>query len=102
MCFCPETYKWNPNGMRCEKTVVVENSIKENTLSTNPSSCFVFRGTKMCRCPSDYRWDMKQQLCKLSCMFLLPYFAFVAVALVFASAFPACVIFRGCFFKCNL
>jgi len=66
LCFCPDTYKWNRHGMRCEKTVVVENSIKENTLSTNPSRCFMFLGTKMCKCPSDYKWDMKQQLCKLS------------------------------------
>ncbi|XP_065067753.1 hemicentin-1-like isoform X2 [Rhopilema esculentum] len=66
MCFCPQTFKWNRYGMRCEKTIVLHNSVKERFLLPNPNRCFMFHNTKFCRCPSDYKWDMARRHCRWS------------------------------------
>eukprot|EP00794_Sanderia_malayensis_P015668 gene15668-17248_t len=69
MCHCPKTFIWNRLKQRCEKTVVVHNSIKQDILIPDPRKCFMFLRTKICKCPSDYKWNIRRQHCKLSGIF---------------------------------
>ena len=66
-CRCPDSFKWNRFAMRCEKSIVVPNAIKQKVISPNPTMCFMFIGTRMCRCPRGYKWDLNMQHCKLAC-----------------------------------